>query len=928
MDDSLVERTASLREICGRYPYKPENYDNLIECLRLNKSNKDEIFVVREKKRGLFKWRQEDLAGYQEDIASISDKKKKEQVSLEFYSRLKEEYPIAENWVNYIEHLIALRPETVVPSIYDEALEDCEYDYQESYKVWNYLITIALSLFEEGQLQFDSVFQLYLRRLSRPQNNLDGVFSEVSQFVSKNKPNDYEKYMVKANSMYQKTSKSMRYYEMFELPLAKDPTNVELWSQYLDQIYKYSKKDHTLKQLRTTFFRALTAGGILRNGQNQWIPVWLTFIYCLYDLGNSQLAREYLKQFLQTYPYSCLGYAEFIRNIQENPKETSEFLVIRQRIQECDLMNSSDYDSWKTLATTLLAFEYKCVEDLGIVDFMNHLFSDIDKFVNHALENNDIFHTVEKTAITIFEKLDEIELAEKILQGLVELFNAQCEVWLFFYEFKKRNGASAAEISAVFESSLESILEMDWPERILLEWLSFAQLNESSEANKKLVVRADEILKAITEYRMNTSTENYISNSVGTKRSLEVRKEELPSKKQKTEATEDFKRNRELFTIKVTNLPKTTTENHVKDFFKECGDTKEIILFKENDGISCRVEFHSEQEVLAALTKGFKKFQDNEISITRFFEATVWVTNYPPSLSQDQIKDMFSKVGNVISARFPSQKAKHDRRFCYIEFGDPQHAMIAKKMLNDKEIEDPLDNKRYTLKVEISDPSRKRERNESSHTNEAFIQNLDFKIVTSDILRDFFSGCGEIEQIRLPVNDKGVDKGYHNSGFGFINFKTDVGLENALKLNGASLSKRPIKISRSKSKADQNRQPLKSISAFDDSKSISLFNVNDTLTAQQLRSHITQKVGDVNKLELFPKSEAALVEFANSPDAGKASMILNSQDLAGSTLTVGLKRDLLQKLHNPPTAKTTHNQPPVTNNSLLAPPTLMRRRKR
>lgn len=49
-------------------------------------------------------------------------------------------------------------------------------------------------------------------------------------------------------------------------------------------------------------------------------------------------------------------------------------------------------------------------------------------------------------------------------------------------------------------------------------------------------------------------------------------------------------------------------------------------------------------EAASALTKHLKKFQDHEISVSKFDQATLFVTNYPPEYDEAKIRELFANV--------------------------------------------------------------------------------------------------------------------------------------------------------------------------------------------------------------------------------------------------------------------------------------------
>ena len=72
-------------------------------------------------------------------------------------------------------------------------------------------------------------------------------------------------------------------------------------------------------------------------------------------------------------------------------------------------------------------------------------------------------------------------------------------------------------------------------------------------------------------------------------------------------------RNREEYSVKISNLPQNISEEKLKKFFDDCGTPKEIKLFQE-DGKAPEaiIEWTDSKEVFASLTKNIKLIDGNK----------------------------------------------------------------------------------------------------------------------------------------------------------------------------------------------------------------------------------------------------------------------------------------------------------------------------
>lgn len=122
------------------------------------------------------------------------------------------------------------------------------------------------------------------------------------------------------------------------------------------------------------------------------------------------------------------------------------------------------------------------------------------------------------------------------------------------------------------------------------------------------------------------------------------------------------KRDRENATIIVRNLPNGTTETRVRQYFRDvgvshpslvqsnglkCGTINSLKLLPENDrqSVTATIEFDSKEDVLSAQTKDMKIFDGNAIEVQLGAGSTLYVTNFPPTTGEGDIREMFAKVG-------------------------------------------------------------------------------------------------------------------------------------------------------------------------------------------------------------------------------------------------------------------------------------------
>lgn len=891
----------------AKSPYNIHTYTRVIDLLKLQNADFKYIKTVRESKLLLFALSTQDTIEWVQDAHQIDDEQIRQGELTEFYHILTKEYPTSQNWALFLKHLVSVSVDIEGEIL--TALAEIEHDFQNGHLVWEVVLAHYTAFFEKtpSSVGFEKLKNLYLRYLSVPHASLLDSFSAYSLFITKHDNDHYEEQLTMANKIYQRTSKQQRYFDMFESKLRAVPHDPSIWIAYMEQVFKFSSKAHAFSKVSALFYRAVFRSPSGEVGDPEWIPVWLTYIYILYQLDNQDRLRCVLEKFLRCYPNSSASFAEYVRNLSHSDEDVVAFTEIRSRISHVDLMHTETYDNWKVTALAVLSYQFSVIQKKGVVDLVESLYMDITEFTFYAIEkNNDAFHAVEKLAVLIYEELQDFDSARGLILDMLEKFADQFEIWLFAVDFERRQKSGHDIISGIFKSASVNFVTMDWPERVIMEWLNYEQLFGDMSTLHMVITTVNNKLKEIQARRMETLE---TTEADSRKRELDTVVPELSNKKQKTDADEP-KRSREQFSVKVNHLPQNITENEINQFFSDCGNVRDVKLFQETEGPCAIVELSSQQEVLSALTKHLKTIGENKINVERFSESTLWVANFPPSMSHDRIRELFGEMGVVVDARFPTQKAKKDRRFCYIEYASHNSAMQAQAHFDNYELEDEVEGRSYKMKVALSSPPEERRKPDvHDYSREVFVQNLNFKAVTEETLRAAFEQYGTVELVKLPLSEKNRASGYHNNGYGFVVFQSAVAATNALAFSGTQLEKRPVNVTLSK---PQVKNPQ-----FDDSRTISLMNLNDTITSQQVQLLLSQKVGPVERVELLPAQDGALVQFVSAADAGRAAMVLDNQEFEERIVKVGLQAELTD----------TKKVKEVKPTKLMIPTVLRRKRK-
>lgn len=836
-------------------------HDQEISGLRVNvEQNFQHLVAARKLKRRYFYLAPNDFIDWLEDINRLPKNDASFDATVDFYECLVAEYPVSANWCQYINFLIDSKvTDEHTLSTFDRAFEIASCDFKNAHLLYSQYLEYTATILSTSESIAGKLWTVWLSFLKTSHQELDKTFELTSAFVTKAFPDSYDKHMIQSNKIYQNTKKSLHYYTQQESSLANEP---DAWCKYLQHIAKYSPDAST--RLQVTLIRSILSA----EGPNSttWEAVWLTYIQCLYKIHSN--VETHLYDYVRAYPSSARSYAEYIRNCLLFKDADINFPQMVDRFEHTDLRHQVEYDLWKALATAVLFHETKMSSDIP---------AHLDEYVEIAFGNSDVFHAVEKLSIAILEEKNETKQALSIAERMVDVFSDQCEVWLFTSQLMKNHGATYSELSQFFSDAISNCLSMDWPERIVQEALSFELVSGTVNSYNEKLVKANEELKKVDRESGQPQEQPVIAS--------------------KEEPTEDNKshagRNRESLKVKIANISKSASENDVKRMFSDCGVIADLNLVEHAETLEAIIEFESEPSLMAALTRDKKIMNGQQIMVSRHLEATIWVSNYPPSLTQAEVRKVFEDCGEIISVRFPSLKTNQQRRFCYLEFARPEGAAAAVSKYNGTMLKDSLSETSYKLVVAISRPPPKVSTRSAKLHRQVYVKNLNFQETTKSKLLALFEQYGEIESIDIPLKEEMRAKGCVNGGFAFVAFKNEPAATKAVAADGKMLDNRKIQVHKAQKQTDHHFNPAD----YDDQRSISVTGFPETMRKEQLEAIVSEKLGSITKLYVDFKTCSAVIEFAASGST-KRALELENASFAGFKLQVGTKNSFGNSLQN------------------------------
>lgn len=897
MDTFLSNELKKLKAKLDINPYQLALHNNVINALRnFKRESYEELNNARMQKLEVYMFSGTEIQEWIEDLQMVpANSSKRFEVITTSFEAILRDYPTSHLWQRYIRFIIEEKLATEneiddshINNLFRRALLDVSNDFMYSNDVWNLIIDYYLGKFEASGSEDENkiLLNIYMKRLNYPHYKLDESFSEFTSFVSKFNQEHYESLVQEANRIYQKTLKAQRYYETYELKLLEDTTSIVTWCSYLKQVHQYSGGD--VKKINTLFYRSLTCNFLFQPWDVLRIPIWLEFLYCIYEEPletQTEILSEVLGKFIRAYPENPISYTEYVRNIQILLDSLYLFSQIRQRVNLQNIRSHCSYESWSELAIAILGNLYLLVKDGNNVDLVSDLYNEIEDFLNFAFKNKDnINNSIERLSLKIYMLLDDREQAQTLINSLLKAYPHKYEILKLAIDFEAWNNDNK-DTKILYSEAIASAAKFDKPMQLLNDCIMFEQITGDLKALRNATQSYLQMKQQLEERQMKKRA---VTPNLNEEASKVV--ERRPVKRVKL----DKKRNREELTAKVSNIPSKYNEGMLALFFNDCGQPRNIQLRQKDDDTKIAlIEWNDEQELLSSLTKSFKKVDGNEILVERLVGNTIWICNFPPCMDKEELRQLFSETGSVISIRLPSLKSNHKRRFCYVEYEDSKNAVNAVHRFDGKTLNDQITNREYKLVVRISSPEEKSARSDAKEPqSQVFLSNLDFRGVTKDLLWEKFCPFGNIDNIYIPLNDKMKKKGNQNNGYAFIQFKDGKSAEKALTMDGCFICNRRVSVSPAKRQETRQYE----LQDFDDLKTVCLENLGDKVRKEELEKYILKQVGTCLKVQLYPEFEAALVEFKDASSAGIAALKLKDQNLDNQPIIVGPKSDLAYKL--------------------------------
>ncbi|XP_058111019.1 polyadenylate-binding protein 3 [Magnolia sinica] len=244
-----------------------------------------------------------------------------------------------------------------------------------------------------------------------------------------------------------------------------------------------------------------------------------------------------------------------------------------------------------------------------------------------------------------------------------------------------------------------------------------------------------------------------------------------------------------------------------------------------------------------------------------FSNASLYVGDLDPTVTEGQLYDLFSQMGPVSSIRVCRDQIRRiSLGYAYVNYNTPQEASNALEVLNFT----PINGKPIRIMFSHRDPSIRK----SGFAN-VFIKNLDTSI-DNKALHDTFAAFGTVLSCKVATDSNGQSKGY-----GFVQFEQEEAAQNAIKrLNGMLINDKQVYVGlfvRRQEKDRANGSPKFT--------NVYVKNLSETTTDEDLKN-VFGKFGPITSAVIMRDANGnsrgfGFVNFQNPDDAAAAVENLN-----------------------------------------------------
>lgn len=742
-----------IKEAKDKVSLNPYDYDGHLELIRLYQiaGEFDELRLARQHMSNIYPLTPTLWLEWLQDEIKFKESDDDNLRILKLFERAIDDYLSVEIWLEYEQFAIGLQSESNVDiiKIFEQAITNAGLHPVKGHKVYEIyrLYEQMLVDFEDDkEKQLKKVLNLFKRQLSIPNVELDNTYKEFQDWIiSLNESHPNIKFDCSNFENLYKKSKE----QMNQILPFENKLNCEKpdLNSY-NEYLDYEIKQKNPNRVKFLFERAITDHCLVSD-------LWIRYLKYLQEhLNFYDLIVSVLKRSVRNVTWCVELWIEYIKTIERFDRPEQEAQEIFEKALSSQFQQEDDY---RKLWLCYLEFKRRKTDfnDLKQIDLLRKNFETAVQHLN-KMYNADPYFTV-----SIFQAKVEAKYCSNIIKSR--------EIWETIMDHHK-----------------------DLGDKQVNYWLEYAELEKlygNQEIYKKIMLKA-----------LNYCPENYDLLSV---QLIRYFKEESNSIKE-IDAVE-----KSILNIYERVVKKFREKQEEKQKESKSLKRKDESISKPDSKSNKRTKFEAPTSRSSNSTKSNEIVYSKKPENDDYKLNTVAVKNLCFSLTEERIKEEFSKFGTVKEVRLVRDAKGKSRGFCFVEFTSIEAAKNAIKndgMMINTEIRDKIKVgfktvSRPALISEIDKNPEFRYKTDLER-NKLFVSKLDPK-VTQDQLIEIYSKFNGFEAARLGIKRNGETK-----CIAYIDFKTDRDAARALQeTDGIEIGKKKIKVELSnppKKKEDKN----------------------------------------------------------------------------------------------------------------------------
>lgn len=746
IDKQTADEIVRLKDVLLTNPYSYDDYIKLIKLLR-TAGELEDVRHIREDFANRFPLAPSIWLEWIADEQRVATTGEEKQSVVDLFDRAVQDYVSVDLWLEYCQFMMSMMELengiSKVREVVSKAISFVGLDASKGSMIWSFWIEFEKALLqlettEDGkQRQIRIILDIYRRMLRIPMISMEQTFQEFNDFVDTVKDVDIIPDIDRIKSDYDTAMKKLQTLIPFEDAILKSESTSQR-DEYLKYIdYAESKCDPATVQ--TICERAVNDHCL--DGE-----VWSCYIdFVESKLKAVDVSRKVLHRATRNCPWSSALWIKYLRCSERYSIERNEVIKVFETALKAGLPTGSDFHQLWTayLDYTRRVTDFKNEKDVASIRRSFVMAADHLVTIPDADPN---FSILQYSAKVEAAHLNSMDIAREIWNNMMEqpTLSCQAQLWVEYYNLERLHG-DITHAKEVLSRGLK--LCWDWPETlgqllIKLEREEGSNLADYEEALKKY----EKTMKRVNKRREADQAKSQV---VPQKQGKKVSDTSIASRKRKPEpskADDTFKvpeipskvakkdnevapkeeqphyvkpkdardKGNDLQTVFVSNLDFSVDDEKLKEVFSQFGPIVDVRLVRNFKGLSkgfAYIEFGDMASTRKALKSDRMKIGGRPCFISEInkkvgfkFKTSVeknklFVSNLDMEVDENQLKEAFSKYGQLKDVRIVTYRNGHSKGRAYVEYTDELGASNGLKA-------DGLLLGNKNIKVEISNPTR------------------------------------------------------------------------------------------------------------------------------------------------------------------------------------------------------------------------------